>query len=594
LFNAFPGIFIGAVKTKTPKPTFLSCFPKRTWSQNLALAITFLVAFIYVAALSAQTALTVGDVQVLGVTADAPDSYSFVLWKDIAAGTQIRVTDNSFPSTAGTTLLNGNENNMTLTFGSALTAGTVVRYQDGIGATVSSGTAPTVSGTLSGTANDGDQVFLYQGTSIIGGNTAFSGTLLYGFNIANTSWLTTGTATNNASYLPTTLSSVDANFDSANFDNAHYVGAQTGLTTAFYRAAVSNSTNHTGSDTFFTLSNTGFSVSSTASVNWDANGTAPGTGGAGTWDTTTVDLFRNGEAGTTSFRWVNSSTGNDHTAVFGGTAGTVNVAGGGVMASGLQFLTDSYTLTGGSISLTGSAPTMNAASNVTATVSSTILGSAGVTKTGDGAVRLSGPNTYGGGTTVSSGTLLVNGDQSGATGNVTVATNSTLGGNGTVAGATSVSGTVSPGDSAVNGGIGTLTFTSTMGFGGTGKLVFTLVSPTSHDQIKNTSANALTLDPDLVVEVNIASYAAGAQADDVFKLIDWAGAIIPNGFSPTEDIDVLGGALNGGLAFDYSTFLSNGTITVVVVPEPSRVSFMGVAMMGALFGFGRFRKSRRL
>jgi fibronectin-binding autotransporter adhesin len=594
LFNAFPGIFIGAVKTKTPKPTFLSCFPKRTWSQNLALAITFLVAFIYVAALSAQTALTVGDVQVLGVTADAPDSYSFVLWKDIAAGTQIRVTDNSFPSTAGTTLLNGNENNMTLTFGSALTAGTVVRYQDGIGATVSSGTAPTVSGTLSGTANDGDQVFLYQGTSIIGGNTAFSGTLLYGFNIANTSWLTTGTATNNASYLPTTLSSVDANFDSANFDNAHYVGAQTGLTTAFYRAAVSNSTNHTGSDTFFTLSNTGFSVSSTASVNWDANGTAPGTGGAGTWDTTTVDLFRNGEAGTTSFRWVNSSTGNDHTAVFGGTAGTVNVAGGGVTASGLQFLTDSYTLTGGSISLTGSAPTMNAASNVTATVSSTILGSAGVTKTGDGAVRLSGPNTYGGGTTVSSGTLLVNGDQSGATGNVTVATNSTLGGNGTVAGATSVSGTVSPGDSAVNGGIGTLTFTSTMGFGGTGKLVFTLVSPTSHDQIKNTSANALTLDPDLVVEVNIASYAAGAQAGDVFKLIDWAGAIIPNGFSPTEDIDVLGGALNGGLAFDYSTFLSNGTITVVVVPEPSRVSFMGVAMMGALFGFGRFRKSRRL
>jgi len=531
---------------------------------------------------------------VLGATTDANDSFSFVLWKDISASTVLRFMDHSFTSGTGTAI-NGTENNMSLTFTSALTAGTVIRVED-TGSTLTNGGAfvGTKSGSLSGISVDGDQVFIYQGTDASGTN--FTGrTLLYGFNVANTSWISSGTASAQASYLPTAVSGIDANFDTGNFDNVDYTGVRTGMTTTAYKAAIVDTANFTSaSDTRFNLATGAFTSSTSASLHWDANGSTAGNGGAGIWDSTTKSLFKNTAAGTTYLHWVNSSAGNDHTAVFGGTAGTVNVAGGGVTASGLQFLTDSYTLTGGSISLTGSAPTMNAASNVTATVSSTILGSAGVTKTGDGAVRLSGPNTYGGGTTVSSGTLLVNGDQSGATGNVTVATNSTLGGNGTVAGATSVSGTVSPGDSAVNGGIGTLTFTSTMGFGGTGKLVFTLVSPTSHDQIKNTSANALTLDPDLVVEVNIASYAAGAQAGDVFKLIDWAGAIIPNGFSPAEDIDILGGALNGGLAFDYSTFLSNGTITVVVVPEPSRVSFMGFAMMGAVFGFGRFRKSRRL
>ncbi len=78
-----------------------------------------------------------------------------------------------------------------------------------------------------------------------------------------------------------------------------------------------------------------------------------------------------------------------------------------------------------------------------------IQGSAGLTKAGNGVLDLSGANTYTGGTTVSTGALLVDG----TVGDVTVASGATLGGSGTVASITSNSATVSPGDSATTTGI---------------------------------------------------------------------------------------------------------------------------------------------
>ena len=68
-------------------------------------------------------------------------------------------------------------------------------------------------------------------------------------------------------------------------------------------------------------------------------------------------------------------------------------------------------------------------------------------KTGSGTQTLSGTNNYGGTTTVSGGTLLINGDQSAATGAVTVENTATLGGNGSIGGATTVAagGTLAPG-----------------------------------------------------------------------------------------------------------------------------------------------------
>ena len=85
----------------------------------------------------------------------------------------------------------------------------------------------------------------------------------------------------------------------------------------------------------------------------------------------------------------------------------------------------------------------------------------GIVKTGAGTLALSNTETYTGPTTVSNGTLQVNG-QLGA-GAVTVATNGTLGGTGTIGGAVTVQtgGALAPGAS-----IGTLTINNNLTLGG--------------------------------------------------------------------------------------------------------------------------------
>lgn len=65
-------------------------------------------------------------------------------------------------------------------------------------------------------------------------------------------------------------------------------------------------------------------------------------------------------------------------------------------------------------------------------------GRVALTKSGDGTWTLSGPNTYTGNTTVSAGSLFINGDQSTAAGNLSVSANATLGGTGTIGGNTTI------------------------------------------------------------------------------------------------------------------------------------------------------------
>jgi autotransporter-associated beta strand protein len=93
-------------------------------------------------------------------------------------------------------------------------------------------------------------------------------------------------------------------------------------------------------------------------------------------------------------------------AVFGAPgAGGLTLALTTVTAHNLTFNTTGYILGGSTLTLNGSTPTISTATGVTATIGSQILGSAGLTKAGDGTLTLTAVNFYTGTTTINAGTL---------------------------------------------------------------------------------------------------------------------------------------------------------------------------------------------
>ena len=137
---------------------------------------------------------------------------------------------------------------------------------------------------------------------------------------------------------------------------------------------------------------------------WDGTDlTGDADGGTGSWDTsaTNWDTAVTGGADTL---W--SATEN---AVFGGSAGTVSIAAGGITAANVIFDTTGYSLQGGALSL-GSG-SISVAPGAEAAVASTIAGS--LTKTGGGTLNLAGSNSYTGSTTIDGGTLKVAANTSG-------------------------------------------------------------------------------------------------------------------------------------------------------------------------------------
>ena len=149
-----------------------------------------------------------------------------------------------------------------------------------------------------------------------------------------------------------------------------------------------------------------YTVTANAALTWDANGaTAPNPdGGAGTWDVNTTANWWNGTA---SVVWPALGGTNDD-AIFANTAGTVTLAAGGVTANDLAFRTSGYTIQSNTLTLNGTTPTITTASDVSATINSTISGVNGLVKTGAGTLTLNAANNYSGGTTLNGGTLNPN------------------------------------------------------------------------------------------------------------------------------------------------------------------------------------------
>jgi len=101
----------------------------------------------------------------------------------------------------------------------------------------------------------------------------------------------------------------------------------------------------------------------------------------------------------------------DTFAVFGGTAGNVEVVGEQAIA-GLQFMSG-YTLTtgtDGALRIDGADSVIRVDPDVTAAITAPITGAGGLVKTDTGTLVLSGENTYAGGTRIDLGTLQVAAD----------------------------------------------------------------------------------------------------------------------------------------------------------------------------------------
>jgi len=166
--------------------------------------------------------------------------------------------------------------------------------------------------------------------------------------------------------------------------------------------------NPTGSDDLLAINDFSLSASllqSAASYTWT------GTGSGGTWQN-----GQNGNFGTT----YNNAT--DSTVTFAGTAENVALSGA-VQAGSLIFTSGGYALNSGSLSVGQGAITTDTG---TTTINSVLEGTAGLIKSGAGALVLTGANTVTGAVSITGGTLQIGSD--GALGNAAndIANNGTL------------------------------------------------------------------------------------------------------------------------------------------------------------------------
>ncbi len=184
------------------------------------------------------------------------------------------------------------------------------------------------------------------------------------------------------------------------FDSQSVTSTQGGFTiaTAQVETAVAGQVN-------FAVLGAGQSMQFWDGSNTSGNGTVDG--GAGTWSGF-------GSNWTSSTGSANAGWGGS-VGIFAGSAGGAVSVVGPVGFDTLQFSTDGYALSGGTLSIapaSGGAGTFNVDNGVVAGIGSTIVDGNGtaIVKVGGGRLILSGTNSYTGGTTIAGGVLQVSAD----------------------------------------------------------------------------------------------------------------------------------------------------------------------------------------
>ena len=217
-----------------------------------------------------------------------------------------------------------------------------------------------------------------------------------------------------------------------------------------------------------------------------------------------------------------------------------------------------------------------------------LSGTGGLVKTGGSNLTLSGDNTYTGPTSVTAGMLWVNGDQSVATGNLTVNSAAYLGGEGTIGGATTIAGIHDPG--RISNAVGTQTFGAGLSYTATSLFSWTLSSESTTTGFDRIVGNgALQVHEDAVFRIVLGT--SLGVLDSNFWNVDRTWSTIFTGFtggnfSNSRLLVVESGATPYHTSGQGQFSISGTTLTWTAVPEPS------AAVVGLLLGAGLLRRRR--
>jgi autotransporter-associated beta strand protein/T5SS/PEP-CTERM-associated repeat protein len=211
-------------------------------------------------------------------------------------------------------------------------------------------------------------------------------------------------------------------------------------------------------------------------------------------------------------------------------------------------------------------------------ISQTLAGAGGLTKAGAGRLTLSASNAYAGTTTVTAGSLFIDGTQ--ASGAVQVDAGATLGGSGAIGGAVAMFGVLSPGNS-----LGVLSVAS-LALGGSSTSIFEIdgtTRSTQYDGLNITGSSGPTYGGALSLVFGNGSAFGNT---DVFNLFDFTGAaagdfssVTSTGFySGTWSVSSGAWSLqSGGQTLTFSQSVGD----LVIVPEPTALALTGIGIAAA-------------
>lgn len=349
-------------------------------------------------------------------------------------------------------------------------------------------------------------------------------------------------------------------------------------------------------------------LSSSFGTNWQTYNGSPGldSGFTNTDTATFGDAVTSGTAtvtitaATPSVKSVTFANAAASYVLAGASGGALTLLNAGTAAANLAVTSGSHAVSSG-VTL-GSNATLDAAGGSSLSISGILSGSGSLKKTGAGTAVFSGGNTYSGATAVAAGRLLIHGDQTTATGAITVESGATLGGRGAAGGSVTVlsGGTLSPGASVESLAVGAVTLS------GTSTFYYEVDSSASLSAAADllTANGNLSIEPGSILEfADLASEPSSFAVGTKFTLISygtntWDGGLFSYQFTQLSNGTVFTAGLNswqinyndstGGANFTADQ-LPGSSVTITAVPEPST---LGMALAGLACGFSLWRRRR--